>query len=135
MLVEGLRLAIVGYTETWFNLTRLSSISQAVGTSSFLEARQIQKYIEAPLKIFAMDHYSKVSEIVSQELQSLLLLLLLFFLVLVVLWIVIWRNNLMSLNDRLRQTRLILGFIPVRVFIRNTRLTKEYEKYIGDLME
>jgi hypothetical protein len=46
-----------------------------------------------------------------------------------------WRRNISELRSRLVMSRAMLSFIPVRVFVRNQKLTKEYEHYIGQLIE
>jgi hypothetical protein len=99
--------------------------------AAFLQARQIQKYIEAPLRVFAQEHQSLVDVTTGNQVQSLVLLFIGFLLLLIALWVFLWKKNLSSLKERLRSTRLILGFIPVRVFMKNQKLTREYEKYIG----
>lgn len=72
-----------------------------------------------------------VDVITRDQVRGLAFLFVGFFLVLIVLWICLWKKNVGSLKERLRSTRLILGFIPVRVFMKNQKLTREYEKYIG----
>lgn len=43
-----------------------------------------------------------------------------------ILFVLVWLKSLNKLMERLTTTRIILGFIPVRVFVHNSKLTKEY---------
>ena len=78
------------------------------------------------------------SELMKEELsekQTILVVNMMIFLVfLFLLFILVWQRSLSRLMERLRVTRSILGFIPVRVFVHNSKLTQQYEKYVGELM-
>jgi hypothetical protein len=95
----------------------------------------MQKYIEPPLRHYVNAHQTYIQSIVYDRTIMLATFLIVFLFLILALFILVWRRNLERIYQRLRATRLILGFIPVRVFIKNAKLTKEYEKYIGDLME
>jgi hypothetical protein len=61
---------------------------------------------------------------IDQKKHSLWLCLGIFIGLASTLYLAIWVCSMFQLLERLQNTRRILGFIPIRVFVRNAKLTK-----------
>ena len=72
--------------------------------------------------------------LIDEKKNLLIVEMILFCLFLVLIFVIVWVRSIKKLMERLTTTRTILGFIPVRVFVHNSKLTREYEAYIGELM-
>lgn len=58
----------------------------------------------------------------------------LFIGVVTLLFLFLWHCSLRLLLHKMMNTRAIVGFIPVRIFVKNGKLAKEYESYLGELI-
>ena len=47
----------------------------------------------------------------------------------------IWWPMTKGIYEKIRSSSQILGLIPIRIFIKNSKLAKEYEKFISQMME
>lgn len=110
-------------------------MSQLLNSANFQQVHRMQKYLEPPLRAYIRNHKTAISDLMNWRGLALGVGVGVFMGIALTLFVMVWKRSLEDVFEKLRATRLILGFIPVRVFIKNAKLTKEYEKYIGDLME
>ena len=94
----------------------------------------MEKYLEAPYRELITFDLEDLSVLIDEKKNLLIVEMVLFCIILVLVFVVVWARSINKLMERLTTTRTILGFIPVRVFVHNSKLTREYEAYIGELM-
>jgi hypothetical protein len=56
-------------------------------------------------------------------------------LVIVLMVLLVWRPMMNNLYGKIVSSSQILGLIPIRIFIKNSKLAKEYEKFISQMLE
>lgn len=100
-----------------------------------MDANAAEKYMETPLRDFVFETEQTVKLLMSKRHIDIWTCVMVLGAVAVLLFFMIWFMMLGMLRGRLVRCRTILGFIPVRVLIRNRRLAEEYEHYLGDLTE
>ncbi len=55
-------------------------------------------------------------------------------LVIVLMVLLLWRPMMNNLYEKILSSAQILGLIPLRIFIKNTKLAKEYEQFITQMV-
>jgi hypothetical protein len=95
---------------------------------------KMQKYLEAPLIQLVNQHEQEITSIINSRQAFHIVEIVVFGFLTLIIFVTVWMQSLSKLMERLKTTRTILGFIPVRVFVHNSKLTKEYETYIGELI-
>ena len=85
---------------------------------------QAQKYLETPLVTYLGEQYKFIEEVVSERIVLMVVILVLATIMYVAMYLAIWRRLIANLHERLRNTRMILSFIPIRVFVKNSKLVK-----------
>ena len=133
-LGEGIRLGIVGYTESLLNISRLNIQTHNFSLTGYSALVKMEKYLEAPYRELITFNLEDLSVLIDEKKNLLIVEMVLFCIILVLIFVVVWARSINKLMERLTTTRTILGFIPVRVFVHNSKLTREYEEYIGELM-
>jgi hypothetical protein len=56
-------------------------------------------------------------------------------LVIALMVLLVWRPMMNNLYSKIVSSSQILGLIPLRIFIKNSKLAKEYEKFISQMLE
>lgn len=56
-------------------------------------------------------------------------------LVIALMVLLVWRPMMNNLYGKIVSSSQILGLIPLRIFIKNSKLAKEYEKFISQMLE
>jgi hypothetical protein len=56
-------------------------------------------------------------------------------LVIALMVLLVWRPMMNNLYCKIVSSSQILGLIPLRIFIKNSKLAKEYEKFISQMLE
>ena len=56
-------------------------------------------------------------------------------LVIALMVLLVWRPMMNNLYGKIVSSSQILGLIPFRIFIKNSKLAKEYEKFISQMLE
>ena len=56
-------------------------------------------------------------------------------LVIVGMGLLVWWSMMSNLYGKIVSSAQILGLIPLRIFIKNSKLAKEYEKFISQMVE
>ncbi len=56
-------------------------------------------------------------------------------LVIVGMGLLVWWSMMSNLYGKIVSSVQILGLIPLRIFIKNSKLAKEYEKFISQMVE
>lgn len=56
-------------------------------------------------------------------------------LVIVAMGLLVWWPMMSNLYGKIVSSAQILGLIPLRIFIKNSKLAKEYENFISQMVE
>lgn len=120
---RGLRLAFVAFAEELYKISQLDIDQTPPSSTKLLELMTVQKYLETPLWDFVFEEEQLVLSMMEKRHFNIWLCVMALGCLLVLLFLLIWFQVLTMLKGRLVRCRQILGFIPLRVMLRNKPLT------------
>lgn len=103
------------------NFTRQDNSS--VLTVQFKEILAMQKYLQTPYLAYVKQYSLYVQQLIGVRNNLLIWSAVVFAVIFIGCFLAIWRPILGRLLERLKITRQILGWIPMRALAKNKRLT------------
>ena len=64
-----------------------------------------------------------------------MVLCIVMILVIIAMGLLVWWPMMSNLYGKIVSSAQILGLIPLRIFIKNSKLAKEYENFISQMVE
>ena len=122
---HGLRPGLIAFTEILLNFTSTAhTTDQIVNGAKFQSILKMQKYLEGPQLFYIAKVEKKIEENLDSYGQLEVTLLIMELLLTIIAVLVVWKPLMQNLSDKILSTSQILGLIPIRIFIKNSKLAK-----------